>query len=227
MATSGKFSNAAWFIFISAIFDGLDGRIARASGLSSDFGLQMDSLSDVVAAGIAPSMLVYEVHFKTMGHVGILLSFLPLLFAAFRLARFNLDTLRSGKSNDFNGMPAPMAAVTLGSVVIIFSATNWSFLLRLLVVLVPLVSLLMASTVRYDGMPRFSLKVPGSNRIKLLAMFVTIVLMPIFPEYILFIFMMVYLISGPANFVIDLVRNREADIDIIPETMEEPYSENE
>ncbi len=215
--TAGEYVHAAWLIFMAAVFDALDGRIARASGKSSDFGLQMDSLSDVISAGLAPALLVYQVHLKKFGIIGLLISFLPLLFAAFRLARYNLFTMQSGKSHDYVGMPAPSGAVTLSSLVIFYAETDWQFLLRLLVILVPLVSLLMASTVRYDSFPHFSLRERGTNRIKLLILFLTLGLFVIAPQYVLFPFMLLYLIWGPISAVLAVLRNEEAELAIIPD----------
>ncbi|HPG38996.1 MAG TPA: CDP-diacylglycerol--serine O-phosphatidyltransferase [bacterium] len=196
LAISGHFINAAWLIFVASIFDALDGKIARASGISSQFGLQIDSLSDLIASGMAPSILLYQVHLYNLGITGIFIAFLPLLFAAFRLARYNVLVAKSGRSNKYDGLPAPMGAVTIASVVILYMATNWHFLLRMLIIIVPVVSLLMASTIKYEGVPRFSLREKGANRYKLLAMFVTIILMFIIPEYVLPLFMLIYLLSG-------------------------------
>jgi CDP-diacylglycerol--serine O-phosphatidyltransferase len=214
---NGKFSHAAWLIFGAAVFDALDGRIARASGQSSDFGLQMDSLSDVISAGIAPSFLVYEIHLRTLGDIGLLMAFLPLLFAAFRLARYNLFTLQNGKSQDYLGMPAPSAAVTLVSLVIFYLETDWPFLLRLLIAIVPLVSLMMASTVKYESFPRFSLKERGANRVKLVILFIVLILFIITPQYVLFPFMLIYLVWFPLQAVFAIFRNEETQLAIIPE----------
>jgi len=220
--TAGEYVHAAWLIFMAGVFDALDGRIARAFGKSSDFGLQMDSLGDVISAGLAPALLVYQVHLKKFGIIGLLIAFLPLLFAAFRLARYNLFTMESGKSHDYVGMPAPSGAVTLSSLVIFYAETDWQFLLRLLVVLVPLVSLLMASTVRYDSFPRFSLRERGTNRAKLVILFLTLGLFVVAPQYVLFPFMLLYLIWGPLNAVIAVLRNEEAQLAIIPEDEDDP-----
>ncbi len=215
-AATGNYASAGWLSFIASVFDALDGRIARASGHTSDFGLQMDSLGDVVSAGVAPSVLVYQFYLYQLGHTGLFLSFLPLLFAAFRLARFNLYTHKAGKKNDFTGMPAPMAAVTVASTIILSDHTQWPFLERLILLLVPLVSLLMASTLRYDGFPRFSLREKGKNRIKLIAFLATFLLLFVVPQYALFTFMMIYVVSGPVGAVISLMQNEEPEITIIP-----------
>ncbi len=211
LAISGRYAGAAWLIFMASVFDGLDGRIARVSGTHSEFGLQMDSLADVISAGMAPSILIYEVHFKHIGThaiMGVMLAFLPLLFAAFRLARFNVMTYNHGHQNDYTGMPAPMAATTLASIVVLYVHTQWAFLLRFLVIMTAVVSLTMISHLRYDGLPHFNLKEGGKNRFKLLAMLTGILFVFIFPEYTFFTFMMIYFISGPFRFVRELLQNR-------------------
>ncbi len=215
----GNFVTAAWLIFFSAVFDALDGRIARATGQSNDFGLQMDSLGDVISSGLAPAVLVYAIQLKTLHPpVGLILSFFPVLFAAFRLARYNVFTLAEGKSSDYLGLPAPTAAVTLAGCVILYQDLQWEPLLRSLVILVPVVSLLMASTIRYDGFPRFSIREKGLNRLKLLLFVVIFVAFLISPSDVLFPFMIFYILSGIGRAIFSILRNEEnVDIAIIPE----------
>jgi len=192
-----NYNNACWLIFIATVFDALDGRIARAyEGGSSEFGLQMDSLSDAISSGLAPALLVYQVHLKNLGYVGLILAFFPLLFATFRLARFNVITLAQGKAKDYTGLPAPAAAVTLAGLVMLYQETQVQSLLRLLVITVPLVSLLMASTIRYEGLPHLNLREKGGNRIKLLIVLVTLILLAIMPHYVLFPFMALFILQG-------------------------------
>lgn len=207
--SNNNFVNAAWLIFIAAVFDALDGRIARASGRTSEFGLQMDSLCDVVSSGLAPSILVYGFYLHNLGQIGLVISFLPLLFAAFRLARFNIFASQSGKKSGFFGMPAPMAAVTLASVVILYLHTEWHFMLRLLLLMVPVVSLLMASTIKFDGIPKFSLKNKGKSRVQLVVFSTTFILLFVIPEYALFSFMMLYLISTVILAMIQALKNED------------------
>jgi CDP-diacylglycerol---serine O-phosphatidyltransferase len=208
-----KYNNACWLIFIATVFDALDGRIARAyEGGSSEFGLQMDSLSDLVSSGVAPALLVYQLHLKDLGPVGLILAFFPLLFAAFRLARFNVMTLSQGKSKDYAGLPAPAAAVTLAGLVLFYQEIQQPFLLHVLVVMVPIVSLLMASTIRYDGFPRLSLSEKGGNRIKLALLIITIILMTIVPHYVLFPFMVLFIAHGLLRWVTAQFQRRHHDL---------------
>jgi CDP-diacylglycerol--serine O-phosphatidyltransferase len=94
-------TQAAWFIIIAAIFDALDGKLARKMNRQSHFGMELDSLADVVSFGLAPSVLIYHAHFQGWaergpgwGWLGIAVSSLPLIFGAFRLARFNMESAR-------------------------------------------------------------------------------------------------------------------------------------
>ncbi len=216
---AGNFAAAGWIIFMAGIFDALDGRIARASGKSSEFGLQMDSFADVIAGGIAPSILLYQYYLKDVGSyavIGLLLGFLPLLLATFRLARFNVMTSLEGRKPWFTGMPAPMAATTLASLVIMHSHVGWPFLLRLMLIMTPMVSLAMASHLHYESFPRFNIKERGSNRFKLFMFFAGLINMFIFPEFTLFVFMMIYFLSGPTVFLYKLAtstHNSELEID--------------
>lgn len=205
---SGKYATAGWIIFMAGIFDALDGRIARASGKSSEFGLQMDSFADVIAGGMAPSILLYQYYLKDVGNhafVGLMLGFLPLLFATFRLARFNVMTSLEGHKSYFTGMPAPMAATSLASLVILHAHVGWPFLLRLILIMTPMISLAMASQLHYESFPRFSIKERGGNRFKLFMFFAGLINVFIFPEYTLFVFMMIYFLSGPAIFLYKLI----------------------
>ena len=116
-ALKGKYVTASWFIFAAAIWDVMDGKIARMAHAHSDFGVEFDSLADVVSFGVAPSVLIYQVYLYKLGPVGIILSFFPLLFGAIRLARFNVNQDSLDKEN-FTGLPIPAMAMTLAAYVI-------------------------------------------------------------------------------------------------------------
>lgn len=112
---TGQFQKAAIAIGISIILDGLDGRVARRLNATSKFGLEFDSLSDVISFGVAPAVLAYFWCFRSLAdQFGVFLSFLYVLAAAGRLARFNInaDELKS-----FNGLPTPGAAGVVASLV--------------------------------------------------------------------------------------------------------------
>ena len=220
-AAQEHFITASWLIFLAAVFDAVDGRIARMAGRSSDFGIQMDSLCDVVSFGLAPSFLIYMVYFRMFGTTGLMFSFSPLLFAAIRLARFNLLTMEWGKKSDFWGMPSPMAALTMVSIVLLYFRLAFDHLLASLFLIVPIVSLLMVSPIRYNGFPRFRWNEGGANRIKLVIFMLSLVLLPIFKDYFLFVFMMIYMLSGPFFHVLSLFTSEDEEMAILAENQED------
>ena len=120
---NGKFEIAAIVIFIAALLDGLDGRVARLTNTESEFGEQYDSLSDLISFGLAPSLLMYnwslhslgEIH-PLMGKIGWLAAFIYAVCGALRLARFNVH-IGSIDKNYFEGLPSPAAAALVCSFV--------------------------------------------------------------------------------------------------------------
>jgi CDP-diacylglycerol--serine O-phosphatidyltransferase len=118
-AMKGHFDTAAIAIFIALIADGLDGRVARMTNTQTDFGAQYDSLSDMVAFGVAPALVIYSWSLSTLGKLGWLAAFLFTAGVALRLARFN--TQLSDKRY-FQGLPCPAAAAMLASVVWMISS---------------------------------------------------------------------------------------------------------
>lgn len=103
---------AAMILVLGAIFDSVDGRVARMTGTQSSFGEQFDSISDVVSFGVAPAFLVYNRFFMDMGRIGLITAFLFLLCGALRLARFNANIDRVS-SNYFQGLPIPSGALAM------------------------------------------------------------------------------------------------------------------
>jgi CDP-diacylglycerol---serine O-phosphatidyltransferase len=159
-AHQNKIEMAAWFIILAAVFDSLDGVMARITRSSSQFGVELDSLADVVSFGAAPSFLVYQIHLNTLESWGILISSMPLIFGAIRLARFNVQLVGFEKSH-FTGLPIPTQAITICAFVlqnytIGFGLSGWPR--DILAPLVVALSLLMVSRVKYDTLPKFTRK---------------------------------------------------------------------
>ncbi len=144
---------AALAILFGMLLDGLDGRVARLTKTQSAFGVQLDSLADVITFGAAPALLVWTWGLRSMGAVGILLAWLYVACGALRLARFNVLEMRGAKgaSAYFVGLPIPLAAGVLVSLVLAHSrAAEPSEVPAVpLAVLVGLLSYLMVSNVRY------------------------------------------------------------------------------
>jgi CDP-diacylglycerol--serine O-phosphatidyltransferase len=118
-ALNDKYFLAAWAIVFAIIFDVLDGRIARMTKTTSAFGMQYDSLADVISFGMAPAFLCYAWVLKPFGRVGWMAAFLYLLCAALRLARFN-TTEPDIQSQYFIGLATPAAAAVIASIIIAF-----------------------------------------------------------------------------------------------------------
>src|SRR5512147_2139912 len=116
-AMRGEFETAAPFIGYSVVLDMLDGRIARLTGTASDFGVEFDSLADVISFGIAPAILSFSWGLQPLGRLGWAAGFLFVSAAAMRLARFNIQTGGGGDKRYFVGMPSPAAAAVPASTV--------------------------------------------------------------------------------------------------------------
>ncbi len=151
---------AAWLIILAAVFDSLDGVMARITRSSSQFGVELDSLADVVSFGAAPSFLVYQIYLNSLGSWGVLVSAMPLIFGAIRLARFNVQLVGFDKSH-FTGLPIPAQAMTVSAFVLQHYTIGFGLNglpKDLLVPMVIVLSLLMVSRVKYDTLPKFTRK---------------------------------------------------------------------
>ncbi|MBP9838010.1 MAG: CDP-diacylglycerol--serine O-phosphatidyltransferase [Proteobacteria bacterium] len=153
-AIAGKFEYAAQCIALSFIMDGLDGRVARNLNATSAFGKEFDSLSDVIAFGVAPAVLVYSWGFSNIAdEFGVLVSFIFVVCGAIRLARFNIMTTEESKTH-FVGLPIPGAAAAITSLVYLYpQQLHNDFIVGLIVAYMLLISGLMVCT-----LPFFSLK---------------------------------------------------------------------
>jgi len=158
-ASEGKFIYAAWLILIAALFDALDGAMARLTKSSSELGVELDSLSDVISFGAAPSFLIYQTYLHDFNSIGVVISSCLMIAGGFRLARFNIQLVGFDKSH-FNGLPIPSAAGTIAAFIITFFKPGIGFNNSLAVFIIPIVlslSFLMVSTIKYDTLPKFSL----------------------------------------------------------------------
>ena len=117
-ASSGRFEASALAILFSALMDGLDGRVARLTGTSSEFGVQYDSLADLVAFGVTPAFMMFHFALAEYARLGMAVCFLFTVCSALRLARFNVQTSTSNK-RFFTGLPTPAAGCTLACLVLI------------------------------------------------------------------------------------------------------------
>lgn len=127
LSQNGNFYQAAVVLILGAIFDSVDGRVARLTGTQSHFGEQFDSMSDLVTFGMAPAILFYLRFLDGYGRIGMVASFLFLLCGALRLARFNAN-IDKVSSDYFQGLPIPSAAMSLVGYVLL--STQFSFLVE-------------------------------------------------------------------------------------------------
>lgn len=193
-ASNGDILQASWLIILAAGFDTLDGVMARITKSSSQFGVEIDSLSDVVSFGAAPAFLVYQAHLHTLDGFGILLSSLLMVFAGLRLARFNVTLVGFDKDN-FTGLPAPASALTVASFLINYwnTATGLDGAAAVLPYLVVTLSLLMVSKVKYDTLPKISRRSFQREPWKFVFLALAIVVVvvsageAIFPLFVLFV----------------------------------------
>jgi CDP-diacylglycerol--serine O-phosphatidyltransferase len=156
----GDFETAAPFIGFAIVLDMLDGRIARLTGTASDFGVELDSLADVISFGIAPAIMAYAWGLSPLGRLGMFSGFLFVSAAALRLARFNIQSAAGGDKRYFVGMPSPAAASIPAATVFLFPAglTDYRAALPVLaMVLVP--ALLMVSTIRFRSFKTIDLQI--------------------------------------------------------------------
>jgi CDP-diacylglycerol--serine O-phosphatidyltransferase len=124
-AEAENFNQACLFIIYAGLFDAFDGVVARFTGTSSRFGVELDSLADVVSFGAAPSFLLYKAYFFQNDGFGIALASLIMIFGALRLARFNSQLVGFDK-NYFNGIPVPIPAATVSSFFLFYFNKNFS-----------------------------------------------------------------------------------------------------
>ncbi len=154
----GDFQLAAIMIFGASIFDLLDGIVARLLKTTSQFGVELDSLADVVSFGAAPSFLIYSFHLNKFDVIGIIISAMPLIFGAFRLARFNSQLEEIETKGDFTGLPIPLSAITI-AMFVYYVHNNGEFYQPLHYVSIPLiilVSIAMVSSIKYAAFPKLN-----------------------------------------------------------------------
>ena len=214
-AVNGRFEAAAIAIFIAMVMDGLDGRVARLTNTQSEFGVQYDSLSDMVCFGLAPALVMYEWALRDMVSVGWaklgwLAAFIYTASAALRLARFNSQVATAEKSY-FRGLPSPSAAGVLAGLV--WAATDLGIagddLVYLVFVLTISMGLLMVSNIRYYSFKEFHF----NNRVSFVAILVVVLVYAfasIDPPKVLFIGFLGYSIFGIIYTLVGIRNRRRA-----------------
>jgi CDP-diacylglycerol--serine O-phosphatidyltransferase len=203
----GRFEEAAPLIGGAIVLDMLDGRIARLTGTSSEFGGELDSLADVISFGVAPALLAYRWAFASIPRIGWLAAFFFLVCGALRLARFNVQK-HAVDTRYFVGLPIPAAA---GQVATLAYFAPDPVVARphalALVALTSLLGLLMVSTVRYRSFKGVDLRRRRSY-VNVLGIVVLFLLIAAHPEISLLAAASVYTLSGPIGEAAGLLRRR-------------------
>jgi len=195
LSLKGNFEYAAYAIVAAAIFDLLDGRLARLTRSTSKFGAEYDSLCDLVSFGMAPAFMMYLWALAPLGRIGWIASFLFLTCGALRLARFNVQANVIEKAY-FQGLPIPMAAGIVASSILAFSDLGWeSRGSKLLLLMTILLAGVMISNFRYRSFKDLDLK----QRLPFHYLVVGVLILSIVayhPEVHLFLLFMSYAILG-------------------------------
>ena len=197
-----KYYIAAVAILISLVFDGLDGRIARFTNTTSKFGAEYDSLADLIAFGVAPSLLAYIWAMSSDGKLGWMAGFLFVACGALRLARYNIQ-IGIIDSKVFNGLPIPAAASVIATTVIFFHfiGSEGKYSNSYITYFVIILALLMVSNIKYYSFKGMNLR----SRVPFTFILIVVaVLLVIYykPEIIAFVIMLGYAISGPVWWVV-------------------------
>ena len=232
----GHFIPAAWFLIGALACDIIDGRIARMTKTTSGFGMQLDSLSDLVSFGVAPALMMYMLVLNTMGKIGVAIAVLFVLCSALRLARFNVLAQGGEVKKHFTGLPTPASAgvlisfvlsyqllgpegITLSSKTIPALIPLMPTFFRIMPIIIVVLSFLMVSNVPYLSFKNF--KLTKVRTIELFALLIVlIILIVVYPQNIIFLIFTVYAISGLIFYVPMLILNKNKKLKNTEETEE-------
>lgn len=210
------FYAAALLILIAGFLDGIDGKIARYTNTSTRFGVEFDSLADVISFGVAPGILVYAWALEPFGRFGWLAAFLYVVCGAMRLGRFNIQ-VTNVESRYFSGLPIPAAAGLIATVILVYYNLGDTGVSKHLTILIAtyILAFLMVSTIKY-----YSFKDLELFRRKpfhwLVISILVIIVIAYEPEYTLFGLFLAYALSGPFLTYI-LFRRRRISKPLLPE----------
>lgn len=220
LSVNSQYEMAFFFIVFAGLFDLFDGILARLVKTSSEFGVQLDSLSDVISFGVAPAFLIYHTALTEFGWIGILLSGAYVVFGAFRLARFNVQVSDYSVKTDFKGLPIPIAALTLSSFVWNFYSDGSiippfnSFVIPLIIIL----SILMVSTVKYNALPKISIDSLKRKPVFIGFIILSIIALIYSEGNFLFYVFFVLVLFGIFRKVFELISNSSNDDSLTEET---------
>jgi CDP-diacylglycerol--serine O-phosphatidyltransferase len=192
----GNYVYAAWAILFATIFDGLDGWVARLTNSTTKFGIELDSLSDLVSFGVAPAVMMYKWALAPFGRIGWAAAFWFMACGALRLARYDVQ-MGSTESKSFTGMPIPGAATIIASLILFYHEMldmppGKNILILGLTVLL---AFLMVSTLKYHGAKEIDFRQRKPFWI-LVAFVLGLTIIVMHPPISLFLFAMIYLLGG-------------------------------
>jgi CDP-diacylglycerol---serine O-phosphatidyltransferase len=219
---AGEYKNAAIAIVIAAVFDQLDGRLARLTRATSQFGAELDSLCDAVSFGVAPALLVYQWALLPFGRLGMMASFLFAACGVLRLARFNVQ-VGVVEKNYFQGLPIPMAAGIVASAFLAFDDMAWEAKANKgLLCMMILLGLVMVSNFRYRSFKDLDLKQRLPFRY-LISGVIILFLVALRPEVMLFVLFFGYALTGAIFGILRLGKKHKQ----IPASVYAPAQVNE
>ena len=205
-AIQGRYEAAAIAIIISSIFDGLDGKIARFTNTSSHFGTEYDSLSDLVAFGVAPGILAFKWALEPFGRLGWLAAFMYVICGALRLARFNVQKTNI-ETKYFKGLPIPAAACFISSLILFTNIVNGISDSKpvIIIIMIYILSFLMVSSINFLSFKEFDIKdkKPFNVLVSIILIFIVIAYKP---KIMFFMIMISYILSGPILSLYQLYR---------------------
>ncbi|MFB6351952.1 MAG: CDP-diacylglycerol--serine O-phosphatidyltransferase [Bradymonadaceae bacterium] len=219
----GEITSAAWLIVAAMCFDMFDGRVARMTDAESEFGSQMDSLTDAISFGVAPAMLMYAWGLTALGDMGVIFAFLYTCGAIMRLARFNVTKDFDGPSEYFLGLPTPLAAGTVVSVVLSHISVTGKFATGAywnVAAMAVLLGGLMISNIRYRTFKDVDFKGRALAITFLLVGGASVVAIVVDPSVAMVIGVMLYIVLGIGGGIVHLSRSFFGD-----DTDEEPVTE--
>ena len=209
-AMHGQLETAAPFIGVALVLDMLDGRIARMTGTASEFGVQLDSLADIVSFGVAPAVLAYAWGLAPLGRLGWAVGFLFITAAALRLARFNIQ--RNTDKRYFVGLASPAAGALIAATVFYYPAglqDRPEAFLAIPLVIVP--ALLMVSTIRFRSFKTIDIGIRRRYQ-SLIVMAAGLALLITYPQIVLLVMAYTYLASAFVGLAIQKLRGRDHEI---------------
>jgi CDP-diacylglycerol--serine O-phosphatidyltransferase len=206
-SSRGEFISASWFMVLAAGFDAFDGIMARITKSASEFGVQIDSLSDVVSFGVAPSFLVYQMSLVRLDGPGVLISSLLMIFGGLRLARFNVQLVGFDKDH-FVGLPIPASAITVAAFTVNYFHPGAGLAPEAeaaLPYMVVALALLMVSKVKYETLPKVSRRAIRKEPLKFTVVLLAAVAIGVTGGYALFPLLVLFVTFGVIRWVVQAV----------------------